>query len=721
MKGALRAKSTSFCFGTGTALTSTKYKKRKSLMPSRKPCTPMVAAIPVRGPLLRGKNRPRVALIGRDGVGKTTIFAHASSPTVHSEPLVSAHESYQECVVSVGLDQITLIDLPALGSLHHLAAENKTLLHYLLWGSQWPFAQPPEGAEASAELPPPDLLIQVVDATTLEQDLELAQELCLLGRPMVIALNHIDEARAKGLFISVPTLEAKLGVRVIPTIAHMGRGLSALFETVTEIAHAKSCPLPQPPAKHIENALRPLRAIAANSELETGFRIPRTLLTQLLAEGDEYFDDIISTRFPHLADQISATREQANASPPRLLPEEMHADRHHRAAMLFEAVTRPHGIGQEARWQHWLDRFFLHPRWGLAGTLMVFALVLFMVFELSTTLDSLTSAKLMAWIQTWAPSSTTGIVGRAVAEGLAGLVGIVVPYMLPLVLVLVTLEDSGVMHRIAFVVDRGFHHLGLHGGVAVPFLIGLGCNVPAISAAAASGSRREKLIAAILITFVPCSARSAIILAIGGKYLGGLGVLAIFALTLATIAVLGKLLSHRYADSAPGLVQSIPPYALPQWRHVLNVTWERTSDIVTIVTPLLVIGSIVLALLSHFGADAFINTMLTPVTSWWLGLPVALGVPILFGVLRKELSLLMVYQALGTLDIAPVLNPVQIFTFLIFITFYVPCLSTFAVMVKVLGRKEAGFSLFVSMGSALVAAGAVRLLLEVVHFLHPLA
>jgi len=355
----------------------------------------------------------------------------------------------------------------------------------------------------------------------------------------------------------------------------------------------------------------------------------------------------------------------------------------------------------------WIGEY-IGPRWGLLGTLLVFALVLLIVFEMSTFLDSWTSARLATWVQQWHPVSTVGVVGRAVADGLVGLVGIVVPYMLPLVLLLVALEESGVMHRVAFVVDRGFHHIGLHGGVAVPFLIGLGCNVPAISAAATIGSRRERVVSAILITFVPCSARSAIILAIGGKYLGGLGVFAIFMLTLLVIATLGKLLARRYTDSAPGMVLSIPAYSLPVWGKVWRKTWERTEDIVTIVTPLLVIGSVVLALLSHFGADTLINTALYPVTVWWLGLPLVLGVPILFGVLRKELSLLMIYQALGTLDIERLLDHAQIFTFIVFLTFYVPCLSTFAVMLKTLGRKEAWFSVLISLFSALLMAGAVR-------------
>ena len=107
-----------------------------------------------------------------------------------------------------------------------------------------------------------------------------------------------------------------------------------------------------------------------------------------------------------------------------------------------------------------------------------------------------------------------------------------------------------------------------------------------------------------------------------------------------------------------------------------------------------------------------VNTLLTPVTVWWLGLPVVLGVPILFGVLRKELSLLMIYQALGTTEIVPLMSSTQIITFLLFLTFYVPCLSTFAVMLKTLGRREALFSVALSVAAALAISGAVRLPLE---------
>jgi ferrous iron transport protein B len=178
------------------------------------------------------------------------------------------------------------------------------------------------------------------------------------------------------------------------------------------------------------------------------------------------------------------------------------------------------------------------------------------------------------------------------------------------------------------------------------------------------------------------------------------------------IGIMGQILSRRLPDSGPGQVQEIPAYTLPGWRSLLYNTCSRTSDILTIVTPLLVGGSVVLALLNHVGADKVINTLFIPITSWWLGLPIVLGVPILFGVLRKELSLLMIYQAMGTFEIGQYLDWVQIMTFLIFLTFYVPCVSTFAVMLKTIGRKQALISILLSVGVALLISGVVRLILE---------
>lgn len=381
------------------------------------------------------------------------------------------------------------------------------------------------------------------------------------------------------------------------------------------------------------------------------------------------------------------------------------------AGILAEAACRPGGVRERQDWRYWADELFLSPRWGLVGSALVFAAALFVVFGVSAWIDALTTAPLAEQVSAWQPEDVGGLVLRAVADGLVGLLGILVPYMIPLLVLLVLLEQAGVMARVGFALDRFFHRIGLHGDVALPLLVGLGCNVPALSAMGAIPRARERTIGSLLVTFVPCSARSAIILAVGGKYLGAWGVLAVFAVAALVVALLGAMLRRRLPEST-GYIQEIPAYALPRLAPLLRETWLRSKEILTIVTPLLVGGSVVLALLGYVGGDRIVNALLSPLTNGWLGLPVALGVPLLFGVLRKELSLLMVYQALGGFDIAAFLGSAQIFTFLVFLTLYVPCLSTFAVLVKTVGRRQALFSVLLSVGTALAAAGAARFVLQ---------
>jgi ferrous iron transport protein B len=677
----------------------------------------VVATIPLRTPLLRGERRLRIALVGLPGSGKTTLFDAVSSTAPNRGELTGTHRVYRECSVQIGLDEASVVDLPSIHTLHDLQGDDLSALKYLLWGDDRPPVSVHEQSGPPAPFAPPDLIIQVVDATSLQSHLELALELSQLGRPIVLALNHMDEALRKGLYINVKVLEKLLGMPVVPTVALMGQGIAQLFAAAVSAAREAICPLPQPPSRHIAESLRPLTAAMNRPDIHAAFRVPHPLLLEQFAADDGFVEGELRQHFPGLLPELRALREAAGLGLPRPLAEELHADRHHRAATLVEAAMRMGAPAATGGWRYWLDELFLHPQGGLIGSLAVFAAVLFVVFEISGWIDSMTTVRLAEVFADWQPVSTGGVVGRAVLDGLIGLTGIVVPYMIPLVMLLVTLEQAGLMHRIAFVVDRGFHQIGLHGGVAVPFLLGLGCNVPAISGAARATSGRERVIASVLISFVPCSARSAIILAIAGKYLGAGGVFGIFALTLILIAVMGRLLSRGDREPGPGQVPEIPPYAMPTGRILLAETWDRTSDILTIVTPLLVGGSVVLALLTHVGADSVINTLLTPVTVWWLGLPLALGVPLLFGVLRKELSLLMIYQALGTQEIGNLLDSVQITVLLLFLTFYIPCVSTFAVMLRTIGRRNALFSVSISVGVALLVAVVARLLLSGVRAL----
>lgn len=660
----------------------------------------------------RGKTRNgrlRIALVGLPNSGKSTIFDAVAGTRVRTGRIGRKGRAYAASTVQIDQSEIHLVDLPGLTSLRHLHGGEREALQYLLWGEDLPLVSRHEPEQPPVPLARPDVLVQVVDASDLQRSLEMTLELARLGLPMVIALNMMDQARRKGIRIDCNALAKKLGVPVVPMVALKGQGILETLDAAFKSARNNSCLVPTAFSTRLQPWIRQAQSLIT-PEIAQGFSVPTTFLVEQLLEQDDYFTRELLMHFPEVQPVLREMQEVAAGELTRPLAEEISAERHHRAAAMFkEAVSIEHG-NSRLTWEDRLDAVFLHPRWGLIGTLAIFALVLFMVFEVAAVLDAHSSAWLAEQIEEWQPDSLTGIIGRAVADGLIGLIGIVVPYMLPLVLMLVALELAGVMQRIAFVVDRFFHRIGLHGKVAVPFLMGLGCNVPAIGVTRSLGTTRDRIVASILITFVPCSARSAVVMALGGKYLGGLGVFAIFMTCLIVIAILGRLLSSRYPETSPGVILEIPPYAVPKLPQIMSITWLRTSDIITIVTPLLVGGSIILALLQYGGVDAWINLALTPVTEWALGLPALLGVPLLFGVLRKELSLLMIYQALGTFEVETLLNSAQIFTLLIFIMLYIPCVSTFAVMLRVIGWREAVFSVSLSVVVALMVAMAVRLL-----------
>jgi hypothetical protein len=144
--------------------------------------------------------------------------------------LTGTHRVYRECTVQIGLDEASVVDLPSIHSLHHLEGDDLSALKYLLWGDDRPPVSMHEQSGPPAPFAPPDLIVQVVDATSLQSHLELTLELSQLGRPIVLALNHMDEALRKRASTSTSrSLEKLLGMPVVPTVALMGQGIAQLF------------------------------------------------------------------------------------------------------------------------------------------------------------------------------------------------------------------------------------------------------------------------------------------------------------------------------------------------------------------------------------------------------------------------------------------------------------------------------------------------------------
>jgi ferrous iron transport protein B len=178
------------------------------------------------------------------------------------------------------------------------------------------------------------------------------------------------------------------------------------------------------------------------------------------------------------------------------------------------------------------------------------------------------------------------------------------------------------------------------------------------------------------------------------------------------VAILGKILSHFYPDASLGLILEIPAYQFPPMANTLKKSWYRIREFIVIAWPILIAGSVLLSLLEYGGVEGSINRVLSPLTGL-LGLPETVGTTLIFGVLRKELSLIMLTQALGTSEVLTVMTQTQVMVFTVFVTFYIPCLATIAALWREIGKKGALLAILFTLSVATVLALLTRIFMQI--------
>jgi small GTP-binding protein len=389
--------------------------------------------------------------------------------------------------------------------------------------------------------------------------------------------------------------------------------------------------------------------------------------------------------------------------------------RHAACLNLFERIARVTHPRRD--WREQVDRLVMHPVWGYAMLVLVFLGIFQLIFTVGKFAEERilgVFSGLITWMSGYMdPQSALFAASKGALLGTAGAVAIVLPYLLPFLVCLAVLEDLGYLSRVGYLMDALMHRLGLHGTATLPVLLGYGCSVPAVMATRILSSRRDRFIAAFLSVLVPCSARMTVILALVGVYLGAYYALGIYVLNLVVVVLAGHILALIWPEISPGMLMEVPAFRLPAPKVVMMKTWWRLREFVMVAFPLLVAGSAILSLIEFYGWQQFINAALSPLTAL-LGLPRAVGLTLIFGVLRKELSLLMLMQALGTTNVASVMSVAQILIFTLFVTFYLPCMATLASMLRELGWRltaaAAAALLGLAVGISLAARGVLTLL-----------
>jgi len=540
----------------------------------------------------------RFALIGQPNCGKSTLFNQVAGYKAETGNFSGTTVTFTESKVRLNGKVIQLVDLPGTLTLRGSNLAETEVLRYI----------------DSHEV---DAIINVIDATHLTQGLELTLELLKVKRPVVIAMNMMDEASRLGLQIDGKSLMSKLGVPVLPLVASRGHGVKALFLTTME-----------------------------------------------------------------------STLHGATGRAP-ILGSESDYQRHKLAGEL--AKTYVSQGERRVSWRDRLDDILLHPLWGY----LALVVILFIFFQIVYGLGRMIESPLLALFNTL-NSQVTNLIGAnsfwgelitGLIQGVSGGISIVLPYLVPFLLGLGLLEDVGYLPRIAFLMDGLMHRLGLHGKAIVPFILGYGCNVPAVMSTRILDERKDRIIASTLAVLVPCAARLSVVFGLVAFYLGPLWALGVYLFNMFVIALMGRVLTRLLPEDTPGLIMEMPHYRIPTLKNVLNKTWFRVHEFIVEAWPLLIIGSAILAGLTYFKLTPAIDWLVRPIT-WSLGLPTETGVPLIFGILRKELSLVMLRQALGVSEFSAALTPGQMLTFTIFVVFYIPCLATLSVLRRELGWRS---------------------------------
>jgi len=490
-----------------------------------------------------------------------------------------------------------------------------------------------------------DVIVNVVESTNLERSLNLTLQLLKRKIPAVVALNFWDETKHRGISIDEKKLEEILGVPCVPICAVTGEGVNHLVEKIKEAKPS----------------------------------------------GYEYQDEERWHEIGNIVDKV-------------------------------QNITHRHHT--------WLERLgdaSVRPLTGIPMAVVVMFLAFKVIRFIGEGLIGYVGEPVFEKL--WAPimmklSAVMGsdgflhnlVIGQLIdgeidfgqsfgllTTGLFVPIGAVLPYVFAFYVVLSLLEDLGFIPRLAVMVDTLMHRLGLHGFAIVPMLLGLGCNVPGALATRVLETRREKFIAATILSIaVPCAALQAMVVGLVGEH--GIGYLAIiYGTLLAVWVLLGVIFNKTVKGESPEIFLEIPPYRIPYMRSLAKKIWIRIKWFLKEAVPFVLLGVLIVNLLYTFGVIQFVGKITAPVVTRVLGLPQEAVGALIVGFLRKDVAVGMLIPLGLTIK--------QLVIASVVLAMYFPCVATFTTLVKELGVVDMLKSTAIMIISSLVVGGLLNLIL----------
>ena len=655
------------------------------------------------------------ALVGNQNCGKTTLFNQLTGSSQHVGNFPGVTVDRKDGVIRGNSDTL-VTDLPGIYSMSPYSSEELVSRDFVL--KQHPKA-----------------IINIVDATNIERNLYLTMQLLEMNIPMVVALNMMDELRGNGGTVDVNTMEAMLGVPVIPISAAKNEGVDELVRHAIHIARYQERPVEQDYCGMEDNGGAVHRALHAVEHLiedhAIRLELPLRFSASKLIEGDHL-----------LAEQLELDQNETELLDHIVLQMEKERGLDRSAAiadMRFAfirkvcdaCVIKPRESKERIRSEK-IDRFLTGRFTAIPFFILIMGLVFFLTFFLigpffqdllQNGIDALKNAAAAGMDSVHVNDTIRNLVLDGVFEGVGTVVSFL-PIIVILFFFLSLLEDSGYIARVAFVMDKLLRRIGLSGRSIVPMLIGFGCTVPAVMSTRTLPSDRDRRMTILLTPFMSCTAKMPIYGFFVNAFfprIGWLIIIGLYLLGILTGILVAFLFRHTlFRGEAVPFVMELPNYRLPTPRNVAQLLWEKSKDFLRRAFSVILIATIVVWFLktfdfrlnlvtdSHDSILSAVAGLLVPVMR-----PIGLGdwriiTSLITGFMAKE-SVVSIMKTLFENNLAS-LGSLTAAVMLVFSLLYTPCVAAIAAIRREMGRKWALGVVLWQCAVAWVAALLVKLI-----------
>ena len=611
----------------------------------------------------------KIILVGCPNVGKSVVFNSmtGSYTTVSNYPGTSVEVSRGHCLV--GNEKYLVLDTPGMYSIQPITEEERVARKILLEES-------------------PHVVLHVVDARNLERMLPMTLQLIEAGLPVMLLVNILDEAERINMKIDIPLLQEKLQIPVIG--AAMGRAKRGLWELREVITGYHQQKVSFEYASDLEKDIQQISSL-----LQGDYILSKRCLTLLMLQKDEEIVERVGNREGENFTVVESAVKETIFSRRVDLHLRISLERKRICKGLLDGVITQE-TGQKPALVDRLSDLTMNPWSGIPILLLVLYFGLYQFvggFGAGTIVDFLEGIVFEEYLNPWVISLCNNnipwywlnelIVGEygLFTLGVRYAVAIILPIVGTFFVAFAIIEDSGYFPRLAMLVDRVFKRIGMNGRAVIPMVLGFGCDTMATVVTRTLESRRERIIATLLLALaIPCSAQMGVIL---GLLSGVPGSLAVWLVCMLGVFLLvGLLAAQIVPGERPMFYMEIPPLRPPQLQNVIVKTLTRMQWYFMEIFPLFMIASVLLWAGKLSGALQWLVDAFNPIMRL-LGLPNEASAAFIFGFFRRD------FGAAGLYDLHTdgLLDPVQLTVAAVTLTLFVPCVAQFLVMQKERGLK----------------------------------